>query len=193
MSTQPITTPQIQQPFGKQLIAGDTWSWTITLPDWTPAGGYTLKYFFRGPGKLDILATASADNASFVAAATPTQTEGLPAGTYEWQLCVFDASNNRQELARGEVEVLPDIASQTQPNDNRSWVKKTLDAIRANLQGRASRVEQEYMVAGRQARLLTMKELLDAEGEFAARYRKEQIDSGQLKPSTNQVRVRFNG
>ena len=49
---------QFAQPFGKTLAAGDSWSWTIGLEDYSPAS-YTLKYFFRGQSQLDIIATTS--------------------------------------------------------------------------------------------------------------------------------------
>lgn len=182
---------QYAQPFGKTLVAGDAWSWTIGLSNYSPAL-YTLKYFFRGPSKLDLTATLAADGVSFAVAAMPAQTEAMQAGAYGWQMCVFEiATGNRTELARGQVEVLADIASQDQGYESRSWVKISLDAVRAVLQNRAGRVEQEYTINGRQLRLMSPKDLLDLEGTFAARYRRELIQSGQLPASTNQVQGSF--
>lgn len=179
---------QIQQPFGSQLIAGDTWDWTLNLQDYDPAV-YTLKYFLRGPNTLDIVATASgtAFNAKTLSAATAV----LSAGIYAWSMCVFDASNNRTELDRGQVEVLADIAGETAGLENRSWVKVSLDAVRAVLTGRASRVEKQYMINGREVQLLSPQELIALEGYLSSRYRREQVESGQLSPNSSQVQVSF--
>ena len=32
------------------LVAGDTWTWSIALDDYSAADGYTPKFFFRGRG-----------------------------------------------------------------------------------------------------------------------------------------------
>jgi hypothetical protein len=179
------------QPFaGKQLVAGDTWNWTIELDDYSPAQ-YTLKYSFRGPSALDLTAVAAANGSAFNVIATGAQTSPLLAGTYAFQMSVFDASNNRTELDRGNVEMLADIAAAVAGAEERSWVKQMLDAIQGTLLGTASRQEQEYQVNGRSLRLSSRTELLKIESEFEGRYRKEQIACGALPPQTNQVHACF--
>ena len=180
-----------EQPFaGKDLVAGDTWNWTIQLDDYSPAQ-YTLKYFFRGPSSLDLLATPSADGSEFTVIAAGAQTSPLASGTYAFQMCVFDASGNRTELDRGNVRIWADISTQAAGIEERSWAKQMLDAIRATLLGTATRQEQEYQIMGRSLRLASRTELLKLEGEFAARYRREQIECGALPPQTNTVQVAF--
>jgi hypothetical protein len=247
---------QIKQPFGKQLIAGDDWSWKISL-DRYPPDQYTLKYFFRGPGgtesSLDLTGTSDLSGTEFLMAAASAQTSVLMKGVYVWQMCVFntlsagpwkpataytigqqvydgeciqqcstagtsdanpptwndtlnattaEASPStlvwtclgpgvRKELDRGQVEILPDISSETAPVDGRSWVKKSLDAVRCVIEGRAGRVERQYMIAGRELQLMTPADLMKWEGHLTARYNRELIESGQLSPSYNQVRVAF--
>jgi hypothetical protein len=178
----------VEQPFGNELVAGDVWNWTITLCDYSPTL-YTLKYFFRGPKTLDLVAVAS--GSGFQVTATAAQTSPLDPGVYFWQMCVFDASNNRTELVRGSVEVLADISAMGEGIEGRSWVKQALDAVRAVIQGRASRVESEYQINGRMLRLMSPQELLDHEGDLTNRYNDELRDSGQRKRKSNQVLVRF--
>lgn len=181
----------MQQPFQKTVIAGDTWQWTVSLPDYPPSAGYTLKYFLRGPSKLDIAATTATNGSGYAITVPSADTEPLTAGVYAWSMCVFDASSNRTELARGQVEVLADIASAGEGTDGRSWVKRSLDAVRAVLEGRAGRIEREYTINGRQLQLLAPADLIELEGYLAARYRRELIQSGQLPPQTNQVHAAF--
>jgi hypothetical protein len=183
-----------EQPFGNQLIAGDTWTWTEELTrvgiGYSAADGYILKYFFRGPSVLDLVATSDTNATGFAIAATPTQTKALQPGTYQWQQVVF-LNGDRTELGRGTVEVLADIQSAAAGAETRSFVKQTLDAVQAVITKRASRSDLEYMVAGRQLRSIPMMDLLKIEGEFKARYRREQIENGTLPPGTNQIRVSF--
>jgi hypothetical protein len=184
---------QSQQPFASQLIAGDDWSWTLALPDY-PASTYTLKYFLRGPAtdaSLDLTATAGPDGSTYLLSAAGSDTEKLPAGLYAWQQCVFLGDGKRTELARGQVQILADIASQTAPYDARSSVKKTLDAIQANIQGTAGRVEKQYMVAGRELQLRSFDELTTLEGVFLNRFKREQIESGQAAGDSNLIRAGF--
>jgi hypothetical protein len=180
-----------EQPFSNQLIAGDTWDWSISLPDYSPADGYVLKYFFRGPGTLDLTATTDTAGTGFKVSRIHLHRRArfrLGLTSSKWRSFLGTA---KTELDRGTLEILADISAKAAGSETRSFVKITLDAIRAVLQGRATRVEQEYMVNGRQARLMSVKELIEAEGIFAARYRREQIESGELPPNTNEVRAAF--
>lgn len=179
----------MDQPFQKQLIAGDTWDWTLTLSDFPPSV-YTLKYFFSGAGKTLLIVATSPDGSSFNVHATPAQTSPLPAGTYQWSVAAFKGTD-RTLVDKGEVEIVADTFIATGQEETRSWVKITLDNLQAVLQGRAGRVEQEYQINGRMLRLMTLKELIEAEGIFTARFRREQIESGQLPEQTNQVQASF--
>src|SRR5947209_15562999 len=135
-----------EQPFGQKIIAGDTWKWTVTLPDY-PSGSYTLKYFFRGPSILDLVASPTG-TADYQITASPSQTSPLRAGVYDWQAAVFDSSGSKVEIGRGQVEVLADVSAQKAGTESRSWVKITLDNVRAVLQGSAGRMEAEYQING---------------------------------------------
>jgi hypothetical protein len=181
----------MRQPFGAQLVAGDTWTWSIADLDYDPSV-YTLKYFFRGPGKLDL--TSTADDTAFSVEATALQTGALPAGDYVWQAAIYDAGGDRvAELARGSVEILENIEKRAEGTDGRTWVKRTLDAIRACLGKTASREENEYQVNGRMLKFRSSRELLDLEREFARRYDQELEASGQKQGTDRQVFVRFGG
>lgn len=182
-------------PFGKQQTAGDAWSWTIDLTPNYAAGAYTLKIFLRavnavsGTVKLDLPATAQ--GSLFAIAAAGSDTSPLAPGDWSWQVCVYDANNNRTELDRGTLAILGDISAAAGVFDGRTFAKQMLDGIRANLKGIAGRVEQEYQIGGRHLKLMTRTELLKFEGEFAARVRREAIENGELGPQTNNVHFRF--
>jgi hypothetical protein len=176
----------------EKLTAGDTWQWSITdLAADYPASAYTLKYFLRGPNHLDIVATADGDNFSVLAPAADTASLG--AGTYAWSAAVFLISDGtRTELLRGNVEILPNLETiSTDGYQGASHVKRVLDGIRAVIENRATRVEEEYQIGGRMLRLMKLEDLIKAEGVYASRYAQEQRESGQRSPRSNQVLVRF--
>jgi hypothetical protein len=177
------------QPFGTQLVAGDTWTWPVADVGYDLAS-WTVKYFLRGSGqKLDL--TMEADGAGgFQLRAAATDTKKLTAGDYSWQLVVTNGTD-RNELARGMVEILGDVEASGQDFDGRSFNKRMLDAIRAVMQNRGTRIETEYQVNGRALKLLSHKELIEAEDHFVQRYKQEQIASGQIDAGSNQIRARF--
>lgn len=185
----------MRQPFGENLIGGDSWNWNVCLEDVDVASteGVTLKYFFRGSSggtqKLDITAERQSDG-SFQFTATGEQTKVL-VGTCSFSLCLFDAAGNRSELVRGSVNVLPDIEAADGTSDLRSWTKRMLDAVEAVLENRASRVEEEYQIAGRQLRLISPDELVKLRGNLRVQYQRELQEKGQRSPNSSQIRVGF--
>lgn len=177
----------MEQPFGTELIAGDTWTWRIA-PGYSPEDGYALKLFLRGPQNLDIIGTA--DSGEFVLTAPAADTAKLQAGTYGWQLAVF-LNADRTEIGRGTIEILPDFASKDAGFDSRSWVEQALAAVRAVIAGTASRIESEYQINGRMLRLRSTRELIELESYLGRKLRKIKIDSGQISANSNDFRVRF--
>jgi hypothetical protein len=180
----------MRQPFEQQLVAGDAWNWRV-IPEPPLASDATLKYFLRGrtAQKLDMPGTVGADG-SVTFAATSADTLGL-VGELTWSLCLFDASNNRTELARGTVTVIADIQSAGDSFDGRTWNKRMLDAITAVLEGRATRVEKLYQIAGRHIELIPASELLQLKGDLQSAYDRELVASGQKRSGGNQIKVGF--
>jgi hypothetical protein len=182
----------VTQPFGQKLSAGDRWSWTLTLADY-PATAWKLTYAFRGPSKLDVVSVASGTDHQLDA--LPAVTGNLEPGVYAWQAAVENLTDPTQhyELGRGTIEILGNIlkAGADGPVDFRSQNQRVLDAIRKTIEGTASREEQHYQIGGRSLQVRTVKELLDLEGTFAARVKREQIEAGTAGPNNNMVHVRF--
>jgi hypothetical protein len=105
---------------------------------------------------------------------------------------IADATES-YELGRGTVEVLADISKATAGSgaDFRTQNRRTLDAIRAVLEGKATRVEQEYQVGGRMLKLVPYAELREMEADYTNRVANEEIAAGTRDPNSNMVHVRF--
>jgi hypothetical protein len=179
----------MRQPFGSKLVAGDTWTWSLNDLGYDLTV-YAITYSLRGlGGKLD-LSQQSDGAGGYKLEALNADTKELSAGVYAWGLYATKAGK-RTELARGTVEILPDLTADGDAVDGRSFNQRMLDAVRAVLENRATRVETEYQVGGRALKLLSMQQLIDAEAYYRQQCRNEKRKAGQISVNSNQVRARF--
>lgn len=150
-----MSTPE-QVP--EQLIAGDTWVWTRDLTDY-PASAYTGAWYLENKdGSITVAASASGDtHTATVAKAT---TAAYKAGEYRWSFVVTKISDStRTKVESGWVSLLADPAISGKV-DWRSHARKTLDAIEAVIEGRATTDQQAVTINGRSISRITIEELL---------------------------------
>ncbi|WP_294344705.1 hypothetical protein [Prosthecochloris sp.] len=173
-----------------RLIAGDSWEWKISLSDY-PAPTWTLSYYLVKSGTNLITLTGSQYGSSddhHIDIAKET-TDDFTDGTYSFQAVVTDGSD-RKAVETGTIVIEPDFAQQSSGYDDRSFAKKSLDAIEAVIANRASQAQQEYQIAGRALKFMTMEELLSARDRLRAEYlAEERMKNG--KSGIGSVKVRF--
>lgn len=162
--------------------AGDTWKWTYASADYSAADGWSLKFLFKSSaGGFEV--DASADGSGWSATVAATTTAAYAAGTYAWQAWV-EKGTEKYTLDFGSLVVDPDFRSgtSTAAYDARTHAQTMLDAIEALLEGRATRVQSEYEIAGRRLKFLSMTELMRArnlyKAEVAAEAAAERIRRG---------------
>lgn len=127
-----------------EIIAGDTLQWTKTITDYPAGDGWTLKYkFINADGGFDITSTADGDDHAI--SETAATTLAYSPGTYSWISYVDNSSSERFTIARGTIEVLPDLADQAAGYDNRSHAKTMLDAIESTLEGKATNYQLDLL------------------------------------------------
>lgn len=193
MASTPIIEP-------KQIIAGDTITWKKTLSDYPASGGYTLKYrLINSAAKYDITAAASGDD--HLITITSATSSGYAAGSYIWSSRVekgLGQTLERYTLATGTIEISPDLADKSAAFDTRSHVKRTLDALEAAIEGRASRTDLDYEIqtsSGTRRRIQSMShdQLFKARSYYKRLYRDEQAAENAANgiPNRRKVLVRF--
>lgn len=131
------------------LYAGDDWAWTLPAdPAAYPATvGIALRYALAPiAGGAPILIAGTLDDGAFVFAAASSATAAHAPGAYRWRLIVEDAAG-RRVLREGSLEVRPDPEASTA--DTRSHARRTLDAIEATIEGRASKDADAFTIEGR--------------------------------------------
>lgn len=160
-----MTTPTTEP---TEIRAGDLWEWRREdLTSDYPASSWTLTYRFKNAaGGFEVVATADGDHfAASVAAATSA---AIASGVYAWQARVVSGLES-YTIDTGETEVLPNLFAGTASaaSDQRTHARRTLEAIEAVIEGRATTDQQQYSIAGRSLTRIPIAELL----AFRDRYR----------------------
>jgi hypothetical protein len=154
----------------RYLTAGDTWTWTRSLSDYSAADGWVLSYALSSATRL-ITITATASGSDHLVSVPPATTDDYVAGDYQWQSYVTK-SGARYMLATGTLTVRPNLAVATAGYDSRSAAAKALAAIESylttgNLQ--AARVEIE----GRAIQYHPLKDLYEIRDRLSAEVARE--------------------
>lgn len=179
-------------PEPREIIIGDTITWIrrdVEVvsendngdPEYTEikaSEGWTLTFTAVGAdGIFSITASADSDDADdFKFTASATTTAEYEAGSYQWQLTADYGTGEdaiRYTVAEGSVTLTDNIAGRSALYDNRSHAKKVLDAIEAVLEGRASKDQESYSIAGRSLSRTPIPDLLRLRSIYKAEYDSE--------------------
>jgi hypothetical protein len=160
------------------IKAGTTLEMELTYPGYN-SDTYDIEIALRGPAVIDIkelvpgvTITGSGDTYSIqvTAAATALWTSY---GMY-WYSIILTDGTKRYEVATGSVEILRNLSAITTGTyDGRSHVKKTLDALEAVIEGRATSDVLSYSIAGRQISKIPITELLTLRDKYKTYYNDE--------------------
>lgn len=179
-ATPALTIPRMPQtvPAGEpaRVTAGDTATWTRSLPDFPATDGWVLSYALVRTGVL-LGITASAQGADHLVSVAAATTAAWQPGRYAWQASVARGAE-RHTIGTGYLEVLPDFAAQAGGHDGRSHARRVLEAVEAVIEGRASQAHAEYAIAGRQLKFIPIPELLALRDRYRAEVRAQDVAAG---------------
>lgn len=180
----------IQTETPRRITAGDSAEWKISLPDY-PAPTWTLTYYLvKSDAQIEITGGQYGSSANHHINIAKESTAAWGAGTYSYQGAVTDGTD-RIRVESGTIVIEPDFAQESSGYDNRSFAKKSLDAIEAVIQNRASQAQQEYQIAGRALKFMTFDDLMNARDRFRAEYRAEEKRKSD-KSGIGNIKVQFN-
>lgn len=154
-----------------QVRAGDTIKWEKDLADYPADDSWVLKYAFRGnSATIDITASASGKKHTVtISAATSASYDTGVFDVLGW----VEKSSERYTVYSGTIEVLADLEAAGSSYDGRTHVKKTLDAIEAVLENRATKEILESTIEGVQIKRIPHEELMAMRGRYLAWYKEE--------------------
>lgn len=168
------------------LIAGDTAKWTRRLDAYPASAGWALSYeLVNAQHRYEIPAVAEG-NAYRVL--VPAQiTKNFAAGSYDWRARVTNAGGEVYTVATGRMTVAPSFGAAI---DGRSHARRTLEAIEAVLEGRATSATAEYEINGRRLKYIPLTELHAMRSKYQREVAAEEGRSGPRGVS-GRIMVRF--
>lgn len=168
--------------------AGDTVKWSRAFVDYSAADGWTLTYTFVNAGNR-FQATATPSGGAFLVNVGATTTADWVAGAYDWRAQVSNGTEI-YTVDAGRMTVLPAFGAAV---DARTQARRSLEAVEAVLEGRASSSVQEYQIAGRQLRHMSIPDLLTLRDRLRADVAAEDAAAGLAAglPARGRIQVRF--
>lgn len=173
--------------FPDELGAGLTFDLLLTLTAY-PAPDWAVTAYLRGPAAIDLPAAAEGSQHHFHADASTTA--NWEPGTYRYSLRAA-AGPEVVEVESGQVQILPDLTSQTGPYDARTPNQIALDAIEAVLAKRATMDQERYRINNRELYRTSIEDLLALRNYYLVQVRREQAAACGKNPFANTVRVRL--
>lgn len=143
---------------------GDTWRWDRSLPDYTPADGWTATYRYRGKGSLDVAGDALVDGTGWSFTVPATSTIKLNAGDYEWTLEVSQGGE-RYTVDSGILVALVNLQN-AKPGELVSFESRIIETLESYLAGATEDGILESIIAGRQVKVMSPKEARDLLTQF---------------------------
>ena len=172
------------------FTAGDTVKFSKSLSDYPASAGWALSYVaINSAGKFTATGVASGD--AFEVTISATTTAAIAAGDYLFETYASKAGE-RFRVASGTVTVQPNITAAA-TYDGRSHARKTLDAIEAVIEGRASTDQEEYTIGNRSLKRTAIADLIVLADKYRSMVKSEDnAEAVKLgRGAKNRILVRF--
>lgn len=174
--------------FPDKIGAGLTFEKPVTLTAY-PAPDWVLSVALRGPGSINL--TATADGNQHLLSASAAETAAWVPGVY-WYSARVAKGVDVFEVEAGQVTITADLSVSGDGFDGRSHAQRTLEAIEAVIEKRASLDQERYRINNRELYRTPIADLLKLRDLYRAEVRREQAAArGQnLFGATVRVRLR---
>lgn len=174
------------------FTAGETVNYTQSFADYDPTTDTLVFDCVTDGYKFSITATDNGDGSYLINAPFAT-TDSFKPGVYSYQAHITTAASVRTFVEFGTFEVSPKFADMPSGYDDRSHVKKVLDALEATLENKASQDQLSYSIAGRSLSRMSPSELIEWREKYKAEYARE-IQEKRIAAglgNSNVIRVRM--
>lgn len=170
-----------------QIKAGINFSNLVTLTAY-PAPDWLLTVALRGPGVIDLAATADGSQHRLAVSAVGTAT--FAPGLYAYSARVT-RGDDVVEVENGTTTILPDLA-QSGGGDVRSHNRIVLDNIRAVIAKRSTLDQDRYRINNRELYRTPLAELQKLETTYAARVAAEEAAARGKSVLGRVIKMRLN-
>lgn len=179
------------------IRAGDSASWSVSLPGHPPSAGWSLKYRLLWPAHpaTEFAATASGDD--YAVALSATATSAWPAGNATLVSFVergTDPDTERLTIGQQVLTVLPNLVTAT-AFDARSKNRKALDDAEdalAKYMAKGQAHVSEYEIAGRKMKFRSTAEIIELINFYKRAVAKERAAQAFLDGGhSSRIQVRY--
>ena len=167
------------------IVQGDTVTWTSRNITYPSTDGWTLTYTLQITGTAHTVVAVGNSDGSYTATIPSTVSATYAGGNYRFQGVVTSGSD-RHTVEQGTLFVELDFATNPDANSE-SEVKRALDAVEANLLGKATSDQQSYTIQGRSLTRYSIEELQSLRDYYQRRYDRELAEEGLKVKKTIQV------
>ena len=172
-----------------RVNAGDTATWRISLDAYPANEGWELSYvFINAAGRFVV--NAQPDGRAHLVHELPDSTAAWPPGDYDFRARVTNGTD-AYTVGQGRMTVAASFEAPTL--DQRSTMRRALEAVEAYLADADNLAAAEYQIAGRQLRRHTLPELWKHRDRLRAEVAREDAADRAAKglPHPGRIYVRF--
>ena len=152
-----------------KFTAGITYEQILDLSDY-PAPLWSVTLVARGPAVIDIAALA--DGATHKLSVGADQTALWTAGLYAYVLRA-SMDGDVHQIESGTFNIEQNLAAIADVFDPRSHNQRTLDAINAVIEGRASRDQESYKIGNRELKRTPLRDLIELQRVYQHKVAKD--------------------
>lgn len=156
------------------FVSGETVAWTKSLDDYLPADSWVLTYVFVKDGEQQTVVAADNGDGDHLATISAADSGNFVAGIYQWQAHVDDGTDHHM-VDSGRVEVKANFLDKESGFDARSHAEKTLDAIEAVIENRATQDQQSYTIQGTTLTRMPIVDLIKFRGIYRNELKQQKI------------------
>ena len=175
--------------FPKTITAGVTLNFRATLTAYPASSGWSLVAYLRGNSAIDLNSQADGNQHLFNIPADTTK--NYKAGHYGYSLRAIHTTGLIDEIESGVVEIKADLATVTENSDLRSHAQKTLAAIEAVIENRATLDQERYRINNRELYRTPFDTLVKLRGFYRAEVSREQAKACGKSIFGKVIRVRL--
>lgn len=170
----------------QSTTAGTTLALSLALTAYPPPD-WSATLILRGAQSIDLTSQPEGRLHSFTAAAEVTA-DWKP-GDYWYSVRVTDG-DSVHEVETGTLTIAPDLAAMAE-FDGRTHAERTLQAIEAVIEGRASKDQDSYRINNRELRRTSISQLLKLRDVYRQEVRRQRAAQNGRNTLGRQVLARF--
>jgi len=149
-----------------RVFAGDTITWTRSIPGYSAADGYSAVYRLHNKDNVIGPLTCAGDGTAFTLSVSAADSAKWPAGVYRWTLHA-KSTTERFLIDSGEITVEPNPDSAA-PSDGRSFAQKMVEKLEALLSTLADSPHTNLSVSTGSSRSVEYKSLEEVQKALAS-------------------------